>query len=85
MAGADAALRNLEIAGEATKRVPLDFRVSNPGIEWRKVAGLRDIHVHECASIMLGIIWDVIQNKLPDLCERLTKISGTPSESQFED
>ena len=34
---------------------------------------------------MLGIIWDVIQNKLPDLCERLTKISGTPSESQFED
>ena len=30
----DAVLRNLEVIGEATKRIPNDFRETNPGIRW---------------------------------------------------
>ena len=63
----DAVLRNLEIIGEAVKRIPSQVKESNPDIEWRKIAGLRDIVIHEYFGVDLEIIWDVVQNKLPDL------------------
>jgi len=43
----DAVLRNLEIIGEATKNIPLEVRERQSAIEWRKIAGLRDIVIHE--------------------------------------
>ena len=43
----DAVLKNLEIIGEASKRFPASFRDRHPEIQWREIAGLRDIVVHE--------------------------------------
>jgi uncharacterized protein with HEPN domain len=63
----DAALRNLEIIGEATKNLPSELRDKYPDVDWRKVAGLRDIVIHAYFNIDNNIIWDIIQNKLPDL------------------
>ena len=37
-----AVVRSLEIIGEATKKVPEDFRVQYPAVEWRAMAGMRD-------------------------------------------
>jgi uncharacterized protein with HEPN domain len=59
----DAVLRNLEIIGEATKNVPLEIRQKYPAIEWRKIAGLRDVAIYAYFTIDLRIIWDVVQNK----------------------
>ncbi len=42
----DAVLRNLEIIGEAAKRVSDETRERLPGIEWRKMAGMRDMLAH---------------------------------------
>ena len=63
----DAVLYNLEIIGEAVKHIPESTRAEHPYVEWRKIAGLRDIIAHEYFGISLEIIWDVLQNKLPDL------------------
>ena len=70
----DAVVRNLEIIGEAAKNVPEDIRVRCPGIEWRKIAGLRDVIAHEYFGIDNDILWDIIQNKINALQENVRRI-----------
>jgi len=63
----DAVVRNLEVIGEAVKKIPDDFKSSYAEISWRKIAGLRDILIHEYFGINMNIVWDVIENKLEPL------------------
>jgi len=63
----DAVVRNLEVIGEAVKQLPDELTQQQSHVEWRKIAGLRDILIHHYFGIDVGIIWDVVQNKLPDL------------------
>jgi uncharacterized protein with HEPN domain len=70
----DAVIRNLEIIGEATGKLPERIQQNEPDIDWRKITGLRNILVHEYFGINLPIVWDVVQNKLGPLetvCQRL--------------
>ena len=43
----DAVLRNLEIIGEAVKHISEETRLGHPNVQWRKIAGFRDIVAHE--------------------------------------
>ncbi len=70
----DAVVRNLEIIGEAVKKVPEEVRTRHPGVGWKKISGLRDILIHEYFGIDNEIIWDIVTNKLPGLEERVRKI-----------
>ena len=68
--------RNLEIIGEATKRLSPDFRDRHPGIPWRSMAALRDVLAHGYMSVDLEIVWDVVENRLGDLNERIQALPG---------
>ena len=70
----DAVVRNLEILGEAAKRVPEDVRLANPQVDWYRISGLRDILIHQYFGIDLVIVWDIIENKLPILLNQLDQI-----------
>ncbi len=65
----DAVIRNLEIIGEVAKHISQDIRKQLLGIEWRKIAGMRDMLAHAYFGIDNDILWDVVQNKVPQLAE----------------
>lgn len=62
----DAVLKNLEIIGEVSKRLPVSFKDSHAEIQWREIGGLRDIVVHEYFGLDLDIVWDVVANRVSD-------------------
>ncbi len=70
----DAVVRNLEIIGEAAKKLPEDIRALSPKIEWQKMCGLRDILAHEYFGIDADIIWDICENKLRPLQVEMEKL-----------
>ena len=63
----DAVVRNLEVIGEAVKKLPEDLRAQHSAVEWKKIAGLRDILIHEYFGLDAEIVWDIVQNKVPTL------------------
>ena len=63
----DAIVRNLEVIGEAVKKLPENLRAKHSAVEWKKIAGLRDILIHEYFGIDAEIVWDIVQNKVPAL------------------
>lgn len=67
----DAVMRNLAIIGEASKKIPADVRRRYPAVEWKKMAGLRDIVVHDYFGIDEDIIWDVVSIRIPELKRNL--------------
>lgn len=47
----DAIIRQLEIIGEASKRLSPSVRESAPEIPWRRICGLRDILIHNYMGV----------------------------------
>ncbi len=75
-----AVVRNLEVVGEAVKAVPTELRQKYPDVPWQRIAGLRDILIHHYFEIDVDIVWDVVQNKLPELNRQIQAVLGDISE-----
>ena len=69
-----AIVRSLEIIGEAVKQIDERFKENHDEIEWKKIAGFRDILIHRYFNIDWDIVWDIIQHKVPELREKIKKI-----------
>lgn len=78
---ADTVLRNLEIIGEAVKKLPPEMLARAPEIPWGDVAGLRDILAHAYFSVDLSLIWDIVQHELPALEAAIHRLADDRSRS----
>lgn len=63
----DAVVRNLEILGEASKRIPFAILQRHSQVPWSRIADMRNILVHEYHSVDPEIILDAARNDLPPL------------------
>jgi uncharacterized protein with HEPN domain len=67
----DAVVRNLEIIGEATKRLSDTVRQQHPQIPWREMAGMRDVLIHAYDRVDLEEVWITMSEQLPALLARI--------------
>ncbi|MCF8326375.1 MAG: DUF86 domain-containing protein [Leadbetterella sp.] len=64
-----AIVRSLEIIGEASKKIPPDFRSLFPLIAWKDISGMRDRLIHHYFGVDLEIVWNTVLEDLPILAE----------------
>jgi uncharacterized protein with HEPN domain len=69
-----AIVRSLEIIGEATKQIPVDFKLRWHTIQWKNMAGMRDRLIHGYFGVNYFIVWDVVKNKIPALSRQIQAI-----------
>lgn len=70
----DAVLRRLEVMGEAVKNIPKDFKNKYPEVPWKKIAGMRDVLIHEYFGVNIKRIWKLAKDDLPGLKDNILKI-----------
>ena len=70
----DAVVRQLEVIGEATKRVSNELRSKHPDIPWSDMAGMRDVLIHDYIDVDLGVVWKTASEDIPDLKALIIKL-----------
>ena len=70
----DAVVRQLEVIGEATKRVSNELRSKHPDIPWADMAGMRDVLIHDYIDVDLGVVWKTASEIIPDLKALILKL-----------
>lgn len=70
----DAVIRNLEIIGEAARNLPAEFKQRHSQVHRASIAGMRDRLIHQYFGVNWSILWDVVQNKIPELRTNVEQI-----------
>jgi len=63
----DAVLFNLQVIGEAAKKLPDTAKAAMPEVEWSEAARFRDIIAHHYFALDAQIVWDVVHNRIPEI------------------
>jgi uncharacterized protein with HEPN domain len=74
--------RQLEILGEAARRLSDELRQAHPEISWRRIIGLRNILIHRYDEIRQQLIWQTVISELQPLGTQLEALATSSSEKQ---
>jgi len=69
-----AIIREIEVIGEAVKNIPENVKNKYKEIEWRKIAGMRDVIIHGYFRVDLDAVWNVIKRDLPILKKQMESV-----------
>ncbi len=67
----DAILRNLEVIGEASNKIPKHIQEIHKEIQWSQIIGLRHRLIHGYFVVDYEIVWNIVKNELPELKKKL--------------
>lgn len=70
----DAVVRNLEIIGEASKKISQEFKLNHTDIPWKEMSGLRNVLIHDYFGVDLKIVWNVVAGELPKILNKIISI-----------
>jgi uncharacterized protein with HEPN domain len=63
----DAVIRNVEVIGEAAKRVSAETRACLPQLDWKAICGMRDVLIHDYIGVDLDEVWNVASSQIREL------------------
>jgi len=75
----DAVIRNVEVIGEAAKRVSAEARSSLTSLDWRAICGMRDVLIHDYIGVDLDEVWNVASSRIPELQSALEQFLADES------
>jgi uncharacterized protein with HEPN domain len=78
----DAVERNIEIIGEAARRLPPEFRDQHPEIPWRVIMATRHILAHDYDAVDNDIVWRILTDHLPPLIQQLRPLIPPPPDQE---
>jgi len=67
----DAVLRNLHTLCESTQRLSEVLKNKHPEVDWRSIAGFRNVIVHDYLGVDLQQVWSIVEHDLPELKDRI--------------
>lgn len=70
----DAIIRNIEIIGEASKRISSETRQTYYKIPWKEISGMRDKLIHDYMGTDVAVVWKTIKQDIPTLEHLITAI-----------
>lgn len=70
----DACIRQIEIMGEATKRISEPFKEKHPEVPWKDMAGMRDKLIHDYLDVDLNIVYQTVAVDIPKLLPVIERI-----------
>ena len=66
-----ALIRSLEIIGEASSKVTLDFKQKYPEVNWREMKLMRNKLIHHYFGVDLDLVWDTLVKEIPVLKQQI--------------
>lgn len=72
----DAVIRQIEILGEAAKRVSEEMKDRYPKVPWKDAASMRDKLIHGYFGVDTRIVWNTVQNDIPNLKQKFLNIKN---------
>jgi uncharacterized protein with HEPN domain len=63
----DAVVRNLQTLAESTRRLSSLLKLSQPDVDWRGIAGFRNVAVHDYLGVDTNQVWHIVEHDLPEL------------------
>jgi uncharacterized protein with HEPN domain len=63
----DAVIRNIEIIGEATKKISNDLKLQYREIPWKEMSGMRDKLIHDYFGVDVDVVWKTVNEDIPYL------------------
>jgi len=77
----DAIVRNLQTLAESTQRLSDKTKQRKPEVDWRAIAGFRNVVVHDYLGVDLERIWHIIEHDLPGLKTHINALLVESEES----
>lgn len=70
----DAVIRNVQVIGEAVKKLSGSLRKAHLHMPWKAMAGMRDRVVHEYFGVNYDIVWTVARQELPQVLPQIESL-----------